>query len=136
METNGSANYKNGNGNNNGNGHSFASGQVTEIVGISNRQLYYWELKGLIRPVEVTIGSRRFKKYSEKDIHLLSKVKEYLEIGYTLEATFKKVEPLQAELRNGNGSGYVNGNGYTNGNGNGSNDSNGVQAVKPVVNNE
>lgn len=99
----------NGNNGNNGSKRLYTSGQVIEIVGISNRQLYYWELKGLIKPEEVTIGSRRFKKYSESDIYLLKKVKEYLEIGYTLEAAFKKMEPLISRVNNSKAENYKNG---------------------------
>jgi len=86
--------------NGNGNGKTYTSGEVTEIVGISSRQLYYWELKGFIKPEEISLGSRRFKKYYMKDIFLLRKVKEYLELGFTLEAIFRKVEPMQIEVEN------------------------------------
>lgn len=87
----------------NGNGRTYTSAQVTELVGISARQLYYWELKGIIRPIEVTTGARKFKRYTEKEIYILKKVKDYLDLGFTLSATFKKVEHLCRYFNGGNG---------------------------------
>ena len=79
---------------------SYTSGQVVDIIGISIRQLYYWELKGIIKPIEVMMGSRRFKRYTNRDIYILRKIKDYLDMGFTLETTFKKVALL---------CGYING---------------------------
>jgi len=69
----------------------YSSSEVTRKVEISLRQLYYWELKGLIKPKLITMGSREFKRYTERDLDVLRQVKEYLGQGYTLSGAFQKV---------------------------------------------
>lgn len=66
------------------------SKEVLDITGISYRQLLYWELKGFVKPLYITIGSREFKRYSDKDIEYLSGIKNFLDEGYTLEGAVRK----------------------------------------------
>ncbi len=77
-------------------------GEVAEITGIPQRQLRYWEQKGVIKPAEGECASstRRFNYAEIKKIIL---IKELLDEGYTLEAASQKVaqrcELLNAALR-------------------------------------
>jgi MerR family transcriptional regulator, global nitrogen regulator len=65
-------------------------GEVAEITGIPQRQLRYWEQKGIIKPlIEGGSSTRRFKYQEIKKILL---IKDLLEEGYTLERASKKVE--------------------------------------------
>ena len=66
------------------------SSQITNKLEISVRQLYYWELKGVIQPHVITMGSREFKRYSKEDVEVLKLVKTYLDEGYTLAKAIKK----------------------------------------------
>jgi len=66
------------------------SSEITKKLDISLRQLYYWELKGIIKPKTVSIGSREFKRYSQKDFEILKRVKTYLDEGYTLSRAVQK----------------------------------------------
>jgi len=66
------------------------SSQVTRLVGISLRQLYYWELKGIVRPRHYRKGSRQFKRYIPEDVERLKKLKQALNEEYTLGATARK----------------------------------------------
>lgn len=68
----------------------YTSSEVTRKLKISLRQLYYWELKGIIKPECVTMGSREFKRYSQEDVNVLQKVKSYLEQGYTLNSAVQR----------------------------------------------
>ncbi|MBD3291001.1 MerR family transcriptional regulator, partial [candidate division KSB1 bacterium] len=61
----------------------YSSSEVTRKLDISLRQLYYWELKGIIKPKFITLGSREFKRYSHEDFDKLTQVKKYLDQGYT-----------------------------------------------------
>ncbi len=70
--------------------HWLSSSEVTRRLHISLRQLYYWELKGIVRPRVVTMGSREFKRYSLQDLETLEKVKKYLDQGYTLAGAVKQ----------------------------------------------
>jgi DNA-binding transcriptional MerR regulator len=66
------------------------SSQITHQLDISVRQLYYWELKGIIQPQLITMGSREFKRYSKADVEILKRVKNFLDEGYTLAKAMEK----------------------------------------------
>ncbi|MDZ7372329.1 MAG: MerR family transcriptional regulator [candidate division KSB1 bacterium] len=68
----------------------YTSSQVAATLEISLRQLYYWELKGIVRPKTVTVGAREFKRYSQHDVEKLRRIKQYLDEGYTLTAAVRK----------------------------------------------
>lgn len=67
-----------------------SSSEVIRKLDISLRQLYYWELKGIIQPKVVTQGSREFKRYSEDDLEVLRRVKEFIDQGYTLNSALQR----------------------------------------------
>jgi DNA-binding transcriptional MerR regulator len=64
---------------------------VTKECGISTRQLYYWELIGIIHPHYETFGTRKFRRYTSGDLHLLKHVKAQLDEGYTLQAVRDRI---------------------------------------------
>lgn len=68
-----------------------SSSEVTRKLDISLRQLYYWELKGIVKPKTITMGSREFKRYSVKDFDTLRQIKDYLDQGYTLSSAVQRV---------------------------------------------
>ncbi len=70
------------------------SSEIIRKLGISLRQLYYWELKGIVRPKHVQMGSRKFKRYSQRDFLHLKSMKEALDKGYTLEAASRRAEEM------------------------------------------
>jgi len=74
----------------------FTSSEITRKVDISLRQLYYWELKGLVKPQVITVGAREFKRYTAQDLELLRQVKYYLDEGYTLMRAFQKARQALA----------------------------------------
>lgn len=71
-----------------------SSSEVTRRLDISLRQLYYWELKGIVRPRMITMGSREFKRYSGRDLEKLRRIKEFLDQGYTLNSAVQRVQTL------------------------------------------
>jgi len=72
------------------NANWLSSSEVIRKLDISLRQLYYWELKGVVKPKVVTQGSREFKRYSETDLETLRRVKEYIDQGYTLNSALQR----------------------------------------------
>lgn len=70
-------------------------GEVSEITGIPQRQLRYWQQKGIIRTVDDSSSTRRFSYFEIKKITL---IKEMLDEGYTLEAAAQKLEHRMARL--------------------------------------
>lgn len=66
-------------------------GEVAEITGIPQRQLRYWQEKGIIHTIvdDYSATTRRFNYLEIKKILL---IKELLDEGFTLSAAAKKVE--------------------------------------------
>lgn len=71
-----------------------SSSEVTRKLDISLRQLYYWELKGIVKPRSITMGSREFKRYSVRDFEILRKIKDFLDQGYTLNSAVQRVNSV------------------------------------------
>ncbi len=69
-----------------------SSSDVTRKLNISLRQLYYWELKGIVKPRLISMGSREFKRYSNKDFETLRQIKDFLDQGYTLTSAVQRVQ--------------------------------------------
>lgn len=64
-------------------------GEVADITGIPQRQLRYWEQKGIIKTIADTSSSTRRFNYPEIKKILL--IKELLDEGYTLDAAANKI---------------------------------------------
>ena len=69
--------------------NTYSIGEVSEMAGISQRQLRNWEGKYIPEPIRMNVGSRLFRRYTMEDIRLLKKIKENLENGFTLPAAAK-----------------------------------------------
>ena len=69
-----------------------SSSDVTQKLNISLRQLYYWELKGIVTPRMISMGSREFKRYSKQDFETLRQIKDFLDQGYTLTSAVRRVQ--------------------------------------------
>lgn len=59
-------------------------------VGITLRQLYYWERLGVVEPRRETFGDRKFRRYTERDIQVLRQVKQLVDEGYVLSRAAEK----------------------------------------------
>ncbi|MFQ6113156.1 MAG: MerR family transcriptional regulator [bacterium] len=70
----------------------FSSSEVTRKLDISLRQLYYWELKGIVKPKMISMGSREFKRYSARDFETLRRIKDFLDQGYTLNSAVQRAK--------------------------------------------
>ena len=64
----------------------FSTCTVSKESGLSVRQLYYWELIGLICPRYETFGMRKFRRYTQGDLECLKMAKNLLDQGFTLQA--------------------------------------------------
>jgi len=72
-----------------------------KVVGVSSRQLYYWESLGIVNPAYVEFGSYSYRRYSQEDIHVLRRIKNFMDEGYTLRAAAQKVTGRDFNGRNG-----------------------------------
>ncbi len=65
--------------------------EVASRVGITLRQLYYWERLGIVRPEREHFGDRQFRRYCARDIQSLCRVKQLVDEGYVLNRAAEKV---------------------------------------------
>lgn len=69
-------------------------GGVSSSLGVSQRQLRYWEKKGYIKPINEESGVRH---YSLATVYLIAFIKDQLDAGYTLEAAVKKSKEVRVK---------------------------------------
>ncbi|MBI4358699.1 MAG: MerR family transcriptional regulator [Candidatus Omnitrophica bacterium] len=77
----------------------YSVSHVAKTVEISQRQLYYWEYLGIVKPSYEQFGSYSYRRYSQEHINLLTKIKTLLDEGYTLRAAVRKVKEQTGLLR-------------------------------------
>jgi DNA-binding transcriptional MerR regulator len=77
---------------------SFSGKQACEIVGISYRQLDYWDRQGVVCPsLSAAHGSGTQRRYSYRDLVRLRMVKQLLDAGVQLKNARKAIEYLREE---------------------------------------
>lgn len=73
-------------------------GGVSSSIGVTQRQLRYWEKKGYIHPVDDKSGVRR---YSLGTVYLIAFIKDQLDAGYTLDAAVKHSKDVRIKSKIG-----------------------------------
>lgn len=68
---------------------------VCQSVGISQRQLGYWGMIGVINPTKQIRGAKVFNRYSEEDVETLKKVKQLIEEGFFVSKAAERVHKLK-----------------------------------------
>ena len=61
-------------------------GTAAEVTNTTVKMLRYWEEKGYITPERVYSGSRGYRYYSHDDVQKITRIKQYIDQGYTLQA--------------------------------------------------
>lgn len=72
-------------------------GDVSDVTGIPQRKLRYWEEKGIVQSSCQKDGTTR--KFDYVNIKKILLIKELLDEGFTLEASVKKVEERVSKLQ-------------------------------------
>ena len=63
-------------------------GDTARITSISEKQLRHWEQQNYLNDIErITYGERAYRRYSEDQVKQIGKMKEYLDMGFTLSAS-------------------------------------------------
>lgn len=71
----------------------FGTVETTQKIGISPERLRYWERSGIVKPSYVQCGTRRFRRYSQEDIHRAVLVKTLVDNEkYTLEGAIRRLK--------------------------------------------
>lgn len=71
---------------------------VCQSVGISQRQLGYWGMIGVIKPMKQMHGAKVFNRYTEEDVETLKKVKKLIEEGFFVSKAAEKIHKLKEAL--------------------------------------
>ena len=58
--------------------------------GVSQRQLRAWEGKHIPQPERLICGERAYRRYTQAQINLISRIKKYQDQGFTLKTAAKK----------------------------------------------
>jgi DNA-binding transcriptional MerR regulator len=66
--------------------------EIARQVGVSPERLRYWERLGIVKPRYDQCGTRKFRRYSQEDIHRAALVKLLVDVEkYSLEGAIKKL---------------------------------------------
>ena len=66
-------------------------GEAARLTGVSVKRIRSWEERGYIpSPQRIDCGQRSFRQYKEADLEIISRIKSYLDDGYTLPAAGNK----------------------------------------------
>jgi DNA-binding transcriptional MerR regulator len=65
-------------------------GEASRITGVSEKKLRSWEGKFIPMPQKIRSGNYGYRRYTESDIALIRKIKQYQDEGYTIKAASTK----------------------------------------------
>jgi len=71
---------------------TFSIGDASRISGVSQRQLRAWEGKHIPQPERLICGERAYRRYTQAQINLITRIKKYQDQGFTLKAAAQKAK--------------------------------------------
>lgn len=81
---------------------AYSSKQVSKILGISLRQLQYWDEKGLLKPSIIPASGRgTLRYYSFPDLVQLKLIKRFRDEQISLRKIAKAIDYLQRQIEEG-----------------------------------
>ena len=86
---------------------TYSIGEAARICGVTEKQIRHWEKKNHIPKAQrVICGERSYRQYTAEDFDLISRIKKYLDEGYTLSAAARKageeISTGKEEVKNDN----------------------------------
>ena len=70
---------------------TFSIKQVSEMTGVSKNRIREWHDKGFLPDVKwISVGSRRHRRFNEKDIELIIRIIQYQKQGFLLKVSVEK----------------------------------------------
>ena len=70
--------------------NTFSIGDASRISGVSQKKLRSWEGKHIPEPERIVCGDRAYRRYTQEQIDLIARIKEYQDQGFTLSAAAQK----------------------------------------------
>ena len=78
----------------------YSIGDTAKISGATKKQIRNWEASGHIPKADrVQYGDRAYRRFSLKQVELISKIKGFLDEGYTLPAAAEKAKTSNLQQR-------------------------------------
>jgi len=71
---------------------TYSIGDASRITGVSQRQLRAWEGKHIPQPDRLICGERAYRRYTQDQINLIARIKEYQDQGFTLKAAAQRAQ--------------------------------------------
>jgi DNA-binding transcriptional MerR regulator len=69
----------------------YAIGEAARITDVTVKQIRNWSSCGYIpEPSRVVCGERSYRQFHSNDLQIISKIKAYLDEGYSLQAASQK----------------------------------------------
>jgi DNA-binding transcriptional MerR regulator len=72
---------------------------AAEVSNTTVKMLRYWEEKGYISPERVYSGSRGYRFYHPADLQKITRIKNLIDQGYTLQAAAQMADEKQSNNR-------------------------------------
>ncbi|MFB0559970.1 MAG: MerR family transcriptional regulator [Candidatus Lokiarchaeia archaeon] len=67
--------------------------EAAKLIGVSAERLRYWEYKGIVKPTYIRCGTRKFRRFSPRDIKRAVLAKLLVDDEkYSLEGAIKKLK--------------------------------------------
>lgn len=76
--------------------HFFTPGQICNIVGVSKRQLQYWNISGLINPASKTAGGHG--RFTFQDLIAVKTIKKLIDAGVSVQRIRRNIGELMKIL--------------------------------------
>ena len=68
----------------------FSIGTTSRMTGVTQKQIRHWESRGYIpKAIRVVCGDRAYRYFSSEQVEIISKIRGYLDEGYTLSHASK-----------------------------------------------
>ena len=79
---------------------TYSIGDTSKMSGASKKQIRNWEGRNYIPKADrVVSGDRAYRRFSLKQVELISRIKGFLDGGYTLPAAAKKAKTSNLQPR-------------------------------------
>jgi len=69
---------------------TFSIGDAEKLTGVSQRMLRAWEGRHVPVPERIVCGERAYRRYTQDQVTLIKRIKEYQDQGYTLKMAAQK----------------------------------------------
>ena len=72
---------------------TFSISQVSERTGVTENRIRDWHEKGFLPEIQqISVGSRLHRRFTEKDIQMITTINEYQKQGFVLKVAVEKAK--------------------------------------------